>query len=515
MVYEAKWFTPKVAVIWLSMCNMINYLDRGIISGAGTSIKGCLETSDHCSAFKVKNCTSGSHHHKDQQCTHCPVCSSCNLNQTGFGINTQELGYLQSSFMVGYAGAGLLFANMVHKVQPFRLIGIALSLWVIAVVMCGLSGFYCKRSESKLCDMYYMLLFGRMLSGVGEAAIAAIAVPYIDDRVSPERKGIALATYFTAIPVGTALGFIWGGKITEIFAGKWEWAFFIEAPFMVPFAISAFFIPHRLKKHKKSAMDAVAINSSEASPRDPVDVDETETKPLLPSDPDKNDENSDGLTEKSFWSHLYGCITKPVYLTMVFGYAAYTAVLSGLAFYVPLFIQKNRPCDSAWDYTQSQADFVTGAIVAGAGFVGTLIGGHMVDRAANEKDTRRTKLVYLNRQLVAQIIVSTGVALLAVVTVKPVGLFLVLGIACVLLFTSTAGINLVINWSVPTESRAMGIAVSNVCIHAFGDVPSPVAIGALDDITTPKLTMFFTLLWLCWTVVLWIACWFLSWRLPK
>ena len=32
----AKWFTPKVCVAWLTICNFVNYVDRGIIAGAGT-----------------------------------------------------------------------------------------------------------------------------------------------------------------------------------------------------------------------------------------------------------------------------------------------------------------------------------------------------------------------------------------------------------------------------------------------------------------------------------------------
>ena len=47
-------------------------------------------------------------------------------------------------------------------------------------------------------ERYYFLLFARILSGVGEASVASISVPYLDDRAPPEKKGLYLAVYFSA-----------------------------------------------------------------------------------------------------------------------------------------------------------------------------------------------------------------------------------------------------------------------------------------------------------------------------
>lgn len=69
---------------------------------------------------------------------------------------------------------------------------------------------------------------GRILSGVGEASIAAISVPFIDDMIEPAKKGLYIAIYFTAIPVGTAVGFIWAGQISAATNGQWGWAFLGE-----------------------------------------------------------------------------------------------------------------------------------------------------------------------------------------------------------------------------------------------------------------------------------------------
>lgn len=66
------------------------------------------------------------------------------------------------------------------------------------------------------------MLAGRVLSGVGEAAIAVLAVPYIDDNVDPKKKAFYMSIYFMSLPVGTALGFVWAGAITDSTHGQWQ-----------------------------------------------------------------------------------------------------------------------------------------------------------------------------------------------------------------------------------------------------------------------------------------------------
>ena len=82
------WFTYFRAAVLFCIASMVNYVDRGIVAGAGTTIMGC-KTPSLCGF----NATTGE------------------SNQTGFGIDTAELGLLQSGFMVGYIVAGIWFAR--------------------------------------------------------------------------------------------------------------------------------------------------------------------------------------------------------------------------------------------------------------------------------------------------------------------------------------------------------------------------------------------------------------------
>jgi MFS family permease len=55
--------------------------------------------------------------------------------------------------------------------------------------------------------------------GIGEASYATLAPTIIDDITPPEKKGKALAIFYLATPLGSALGFVLGGLIESSGAG--------------------------------------------------------------------------------------------------------------------------------------------------------------------------------------------------------------------------------------------------------------------------------------------------------
>lgn len=503
-----KWFTVEAAVFAFAFVNFLNYVDRGIIAGAGTTIKGCVHSHEDCSrSIEARTCPSMINA-TIEDCVSCRVCNSTcggeHIEQTGFGINTQQLGYLQSAFMVGYSIACLCIAHLVHIVRPFKIIGVSLTIWIIAVVLSGLPNIFCKDHGEGLCPYFYLMLTGRILSGIGEAAIGTTAVPYLDDRCPPHRKGIYLAIYFMTLPFGTAVGFMWGGGITKWTGNQWQWAFFGEAPFMVPFAILAFFIPDRLKSsvaeqnQGKEAPRSINSNISEKSALVPQGV--TSTRSVEPP--------------PTVWQGIWACLSKPIFLSTCFGYAAYSGVIAGLGFYGPLYIQTNRPCDSRWRFEQSEADFVFGAIIAATGFFGTAAGGWLLDRQRDKDSTNESQGIrrVLSPAWACLWEVTVGSALLvgSAFMATPTLFFAILGVGCFFIFMCTAGINLVIAWSVPVKHRPMGLALSIIILHGFGDVPSPIIIGYLADTTTPKDTLVYTLSWLSWSILLWGAAFLFS-----
>jgi MFS family permease len=113
------------------------------------------------------------------------------------------IGLLQSAFVGGYSIAIIISGHLVHRIPWRKLVASGLLIWIIATTGSGLSRTY---------DSYYLLLGSRMLSGVSEAAFHVVAPPMIQDR-GGSRAGIWLSLYLTAIPVGLALGYIYGSSM--------------------------------------------------------------------------------------------------------------------------------------------------------------------------------------------------------------------------------------------------------------------------------------------------------------
>ena len=113
------------------------------------------------------------------------------------------LGYLMSVFIAGFCIANLIFGHAAKTKPPFRLVAIGTFVWIIAIFLSGLS---------KSLESFYLLLFARALSGVGEAAIQTVVPAFIDSQISSKRRSSALAIFYLGFPVGGALGFLWGSS---------------------------------------------------------------------------------------------------------------------------------------------------------------------------------------------------------------------------------------------------------------------------------------------------------------
>lgn len=285
-------FKPPRAVFLLTFVLFLNYVDRGIIAGAATDIRGCVPSVDSCGDLhEVETCDGGHLSPNETICEQCRVCGEvCHgeaIRQTGFGISTARLGVLQSVFMLGYMFGAVLFGHLVTKIKPFRLISCGLSIWVVASLLSGFAGFSCKPSEDdSVCSSYYLMVFARAMSGIGEASLNTLSLPFLDDILDPKSKGFYIGIFYTAIPVGTAFGFMWAGTVSMVTDGMWEYAFIIQAPLMVPFAFLAWFVPFEYKLNPNTG----PLPSSNKSQIDPDSSSDEE------SDSEVDDEDNEALS---------------------------------------------------------------------------------------------------------------------------------------------------------------------------------------------------------------------------
>jgi MFS family permease len=527
-------------------------MDRGIIAGAGTLIKGCVEDP-------VRDCKNSRNHplpcdpdskHDELQCS--SKCKSCGATcdeelvvQTGFGFRDEVLGMIQSCFMVGYMLGSLLFSTLAGRgYRVFRLLGCGMIVWSIGVLFCGCSGLLSHGTIGAV-----LLAIGRMLSGVGEAALVAVALPLLDlVLLHDPAQGRLMGFYFAAIPVGTALGFVWAGEVSDWL--RWELAFLFEAPLMIPFMVWCLWFraddtTNLMKEtgRNPAGSDPNGTSSPILSLGDDTNNQQRRrniSSPLLDSSalngentsalllPNSNSELS--ITQKyPLLRDIITCFTNPVWILTALGLAMYTYTTAGLGFYMPTFLQNYKPCDPSWHFTESEADSFFAIMVSSAGLIGVGFGGYLLDvvskRAAaagvdliasttttattNNSETtttnnnHQTLLRYSFRLMVIELILASIFFAIAIFS-SNVHVFFAFGwIGVTLAFATTTPTNLVLLHVVPPELKSLSMSLSLIVGHAFGDVPAPVIIGEISDKYTPFQALFTAWVGLPVSLTLW------------
>mmetsp|Transcript_20758 Transcript_20758/g.67172 ORF Transcript_20758/g.67172 Transcript_20758/m.67172 type:complete len:557 (-) Transcript_20758:135-1805(-) len=518
---------PKAVLTFLCIINLVNFMDRGVIPGAPIQFGSFV---------------------------------SCTLD-TPASKQSVYVGMSISAFVVCYAIASPIFGQLVQSQPAFRLLGMGLSIWVSALFVSGLAYF-----AGNTPFAYYLFLLGRAVSGAGEAAFQCIVPPYVEQFAPARSRAFCLALFYTAIPVGTAIGYEYGALMAENVG--WGWAFLLEAVLMAPFAALSFFLPP-------------AFTISEPFPGPllrrlspaPSFMDQSPGSAVLLAPPTQTGlqtpaarvNGSNGMASsfgdhlshrpppQSVFSQLVPLLTSPAYVCLVLGYAAQTATVIGISTYGPVFLLGFGSFTS-----QSACAFAFAVSVSIGGVLGTPIGGMLTDRvlqrsrtaspyvSAEHESAREAALIagVISVQMLLGLAAMAGAAAIAA-TPSLVYLFLVLlSLAVFFIYGTSAGLTRVIMLTVPVQTRSFAIALQTLGLHLFGDVPSPVVVGAIKDALAPHcgitfgnssshmhpggdcsvvdighlnpecsasahdrrglhLTIIFAVLWMTWAVVLW------------
>jgi MFS family permease len=371
--------TRKLSPFWtlfiLTGLNLFNYLDRFVLAAVRTPLQDELKLTDG------------------------------------------DTGRISTAFMIGYFVTSPFFGYLGDRFSRKWLIAAGIFVWSLGTVLTGFAG------------GFGVLLFYRILVGVGEASYATISPSVISDTFPSARRNNALTIFYVAIPVGAALGYIIGGQIAA--SAGWRQAFIwagapglLLALVLLPFA-----------EPLRGQMDEGDTAAKEKpSPRDVL--------------------------------RLF-CLRD--YNLVVWGYTAYTFALGAFAFWGPTFLARvhHRP--------NEQASSFFGLVTVVAGLVGTLAGGF----AATAWRKRNPAAYSLTLGLA--VILAVPVAALAFLTTNVTVSMVCLGVAMLLLFLTTGPTNTLILETVPANLRASAMAVSIFLIHLFGDMWSPEAVGRLSD----------------------------------
>ncbi|HEY3822859.1 MAG TPA: MFS transporter [Polyangiaceae bacterium] len=370
---------PKAILALLTALNLLNYLDRYVLSAVLKPLQDELQLS----------------------------------NFVG--------GSLATVFLLGFFVTSPLFGHWADRsgVGGRRaLIVLGVAVWSLATVATGLA------------TSAGSLIAARAVVGVGEASYVTIAPTIIDEVAPPGKRGSWLAIFYTAIPVGSALGYLTGGAV-EHATHSWRQAFFVAG---VPGLLLGFLC-------------------------------------LLIREPARG-----AVVERTNLLHTAGRLLRiPLYRSVVLGQCAYTFAIGGFAYWAPKYLSARYGMETG------HASFVFGLVTVAGGAIGTLVGGRLGDRATRGRSADAA--VARGNLSVCALATGLGAPLAAAAIGASTGnAFFAIVLPCeIALFIPGGPFNVAILRSVPPELRASAMALSIFGSHLLGDLWSPPLIGLVAD----------------------------------
>jgi MFS transporter, Spinster family, sphingosine-1-phosphate transporter len=375
--------SPRTALAILTGLNFLNYVDRFVPAAVMPSIIGALKLTD------------------------------------------TQAGSLSTLFILTYALISPVAGFLGDRSPRFRLAAVGVLIWSAATFGSGLA------------PTYLALVAARALTGIGEASYTVVTPSLLSDFYPAARRGRALAVFYAAIPVGSALGYVLGGSINERFG--WRWAFFLAGLPGMALALTLLF----LRDPQRGALDGAA-----AAPR-------PASRPSL-------------RVLARYPSFLFNTAAQTIY----------TFVIGGLATWMPTYFVRVR------HLPLKSADLTFGGVLALAGLVGTLVGGRLGDRMAQRYPAGHFLMSGTS------LILSLPFAVTGVLAESPAIFWPAMFVALTLLFLNTGPLNAALVNVLPAHLRGWGFAIYTMVFHLLGDALSPSAIGFASDkmgLATPVL----------------------------
>ncbi len=383
--------SPRAILALLTLLNFVNYLDRFLIAAVAPKI------------------------------------------QEELGLGDPQIGAIMSAFMLGYFVTSPAFGWLGDRYRRKGLIAAGVLAWSVATAASG--------GATSFASMYATRIF----VGVGEASYASLSPTIIDDMSTPEKKNRDLAIFYSATPIGSALGFMLGGWLQDSFG--WRAAFYVAGAPGVLLALLTLLIAEPARARATAAAKSSGTEGAE----------------------EKGNQESAEVAKAASRSPYRTLLGERVYLLAVAGYVLQTFALGGFTMWAPAFLYRKLCMDL------KDANFWFGAVAVVTGFAGTAIGGWWADRMKEERVRACLKICAWSSVL------ATPFALVTLLMPTPLTFFLAIGACELALFASVSPINAAVMLSVPATVRANAMAFSIFAIHLLGDWRSPILIGDVSE----------------------------------
>ena len=244
--------------------------------------------------------------------------------KSDLGLTDTQLGLMGGlAFALFYTGLGIPVAMLADRWKRTWIMTAALTIWSAMTAVCGLA------------QNFWQLFLGRLGVGVGEAGGVAPAYSLISDYFPSHQRARALSVYSFGIPIGSALGILFGGYI----ASKIDWRY-------------AFF--------------AVGLAGIVVAPIFKLTVAEPERG--------QYDKHVGGMPTPTLGTIVRKLLHKPSFWLISLGASASSMMGYGLFFWLPSFFVRSFGLDLL------EASVFYGGILLIGGIAGVWLGGALADR---------------------------------------------------------------------------------------------------------------------------------------
>lgn len=401
----------RTALTLLLLINLFNYIDRYLLAAVMPQIEKAFFSSP--------------------ERTESIVLHFLTKFERVFGFTPRLAlgGLLSSAFMLTYMTAAPWFGRLAERKSRWMLVGVGVGLWSLASGASGLAG------------TFLILLVTRCFVGIGEAAYGPVAPAIIAAMYPISVRGKVLSWFYTALPIGSALGFVLGEQIAKsgiselgarlfgFSSESWRWAFYLVTPPGLILALWCLF-----KREPVKGQDYSKVSSK---------------------------------VRQLYWRDYFFLFRVPSYVLCSLGMTCMTFAMGGIAVWMPYYLE-HRPRVHGFPTT------AFGGILLVTGLFGTLLGG-----IAGDKLRDRFGGSYF---LVSGIPMLIGFPVVWMMTQASFPwIWVYIFVACFCLFFNTAPTNTILANVTHHSMRATGYALNILFIHALGDVLSPFVIGLISD----------------------------------
>ena len=334
-----------------------------------------------------------------------------------------KTGLLGVAFFVTYMISAPIFGLLADRISRWIIVGLAVILWSLAS---GCSG---------LAATFAILFATRIFVGIGEGGYGPAAPTILSELFPTERRGRIMAIFYTAIPVGSALGYVIGGLVGAHLG--WRWAFYLVTPPGLLLGLLCFW-----QRDPRVAAHHLVLESPRRSLANYLRLFRTR-------------------------SYLINCIAQTLM----------TFVTGGLGFWASAYLRyRNQSPDVGMT--------IFGLITVVAGLVSTLLGGIIADKLRSRVPGSYFWVSGIGMLIACPFFIAT-------LYIPFPAAWVPMFVAIFFLFLNTGPSNTALaNVSLPAV-RATAFAVNIFVIHALGDVQAFWLLGYIGGHTNMHVAFLF------------------------